>query len=88
MRVVGRYGLPFRLRRHWKRKGAVAGITLFFVLLYMMSDYLWAIDIEGNTRYTDDTLLQFIYSTGISHGMKYDTIACEELEKAIRNQYN
>lgn len=88
VRIASRHGLPFRLKRHWKRKGAILGITLFFALLYLMSDYLWAIDIEGNTRYTDDTLLQFIYSTGITHGMKHDAIACEELEKAIRSQYN
>lgn len=88
VRIVSRCGVPFWMRYHWKRKGAIIGITLFFVLLYVMSDYLWAIDIQGNKRYTDDTLLQFIYSTGISHGMKHDAIACEELEKAIRNQYN
>lgn len=87
VRVLHRYGAPFAMRRHWKRKGAILGITLFFVLLYLMSDHIWAIDVEGNHRYTEDTLLQFVTSTGISHGMKRDAISCEDLEKAIRNQY-
>ena len=87
VRVLHRYGAPFAIRRHWKRKGAILGITLFFVLLYLMSDHIWAIDVEGNHRYTEDTLLQFVTSTGISHGMKRDAISCEDLEKAIRNQY-
>ena len=87
VRVLHRYGAPFAMRRHWKRKGAILGITLFFVLLYLMSDHIWAIDVEGNHRYTEDTLLQFVASTGISHGMKRDAVSCEELEKAIRNQY-
>lgn len=88
VRVTGRFGLPFVLRSHWRRKGALAGVTLFFLLLYFMSGRIWSIDIEGNHQYTDELLLRIISEQGIGHGMSNRGISCVDLEKAIRTAYD
>ena len=42
---------------------------------------------EGNTKYTDSTLLHFLEEKGYVHGMKKSGIVCEEIEKDIRGRY-
>ena len=59
MRVISRAGLPFVLRQNRKRAALGAAVLSFFVLLYMMSLFIWNISFDGNYRYTRETLLGF-----------------------------
>ena len=45
--IVGRFGLPFFLHKYRKRKMFFAGALLFAVLIFLMSRYIWNIDIRG-----------------------------------------
>ncbi len=87
VRVRRKAGLPFLLFRHRKRKAFAAGILLALGLLWSFSLFLWDIRIEGNTRYTDDSIRSFLSEKGIGCGMPMDAIACEEIEAVLRNQY-
>ncbi|QNM05845.1 sporulation protein YqfD [Qiania dongpingensis] len=81
-------GLPFFLRRSRKRLAFYVGILVCTGLLYASSLFIWDIRMEGNTKYTDITLLHFLESKGYVHGMKKAGIVCEDIEKDIRNHYN
>lgn len=86
--IVGRFGLPFFLHKYRKRKLFFAGAVLCVALVFLMSRYIWNIDIRGNLTYTDDTLLRFLASTDVANGMRVSEVDCARIVKDIRKEYN
>ncbi len=86
-RILRKCGLPFFLHRNRKRKPYAVGVSLFFLILFLMSRFIWNISIEGNRRFTDDMLLHYLDSTDIHYGSPKRKIDCSALEEAIRSQY-
>lgn len=87
LQIVKRMGIPFFLYRNRKRKVTYISCMLFFTILYVMSLFIWDIQFEGNQKYTDEILMEFVNSHGYVQGMWVDSVKCEELEKAIRAEY-
>ena len=87
IRVVDRLGFPFFLRRNKKRVGLALGMCSFFLILYLLSLFVWNISFEGNNRYTRDTLLKYLEEEGICYGMRKEKISCEKLEEGIRSRF-
>ena len=52
LRVKGRRGIWFHLRKYRKRLGFLAGIALFLGGLLFSQCFLWAIDVEPTERVT------------------------------------
>ena len=86
--IVGRFGLPFFLHKYRRRKLFFAGAFLCVALVFLMSRYIWNIDIQGNHSYTDDTLLRFLESTEVVNGMRVSEVDCARIVKDIRKEYN
>ena len=82
--VISRRGLPFFLRRNRRRKWYALGIGAFFVFLYGMSLFIWDIQIQGNYRYTRDTLMGFLESMEVKAGSRKAQVDCGALEEEIR----
>lgn len=87
LRIQRKSGLPFFLFRHRKRKAFGAGILLALALLWAASLIVWDIRIEGNTRYTDDSIRNFLRENGVDCGRAVEEIDCQAIEAALRNQY-
>lgn len=87
LRILGRYGLPFFLYRNRRRKLYGAGILSFFLVLFIMSQFIWDISIEGNYYFTDDVLLHYLEGQDIRYGRRKAGIDCDSLEESIRSQY-
>ena len=87
LRIIGRHGLPFFLHRNRKRKLLVMGIGFFFLFLYLVSFYIWDISFEGNHRFTDDMLNEYLKTIPVYYGMRKSKISCDELEAGIRNYF-
>ena len=87
LRICERRGLPFFLRRNQKRWYAAAGFFSFFLLLYIMSLFLWDIHFQGNHHYTADTLVRYLDTQDVRYGMKKKKINCEELEAGMREAF-
>ena len=58
--LLERCGLPFFIRKHRKRKMFLAGALICIGLLFFYSSYIWDIHFEGNDKWTDQTLLEFL----------------------------
>ncbi len=87
LRILKKLGLPFFLHKNRKRKLMFTGFVSFFVLLYVMSLFLWDISFDGNYRYTDEVLTGYLKEQDIRYGMYKKTISCEDIEFGIRNQF-
>lgn len=87
LRITGRFGLPFFLHRNRRRKLYAAGVGTFFLILFLMSRFIWNITLEGNYHFTDDTLLHYLDTLDIRYGVAKSGIDCDVLEESIRSHY-
>lgn len=86
--VTERYGMPFFLFRWRRRKLFFFGIILCAVLLKVYSLFIWDIRFEGNVRWPDETLAEFLREEGIAPLMLRSKVDCPEIVKNIRKEYN
>lgn len=86
--LEGRYGFPFFLARYRRRKLFFAGLFICAVLLWTYSLFIWDINFEGNERYPDTTLAEFLEAEGVAPAMLRSRVDCPGIVKAIRKEYN
>ena len=86
--IVRRFGLPFFLHKYRRRKLFFAGAFLCVALIFLMSRYIWNIDITGNQTRTDETLLEFLESQEVKNGMPKSQVDCARIVKDIRKEYD
>ncbi len=87
-RIHKRYGLPFYLHRYRKRKGFFAGVLICILAVYILSLFIWDINILGGSKYTPEAMLKFLNDNGIYTGIKKKKVDCQEIEETIRLAYN
>ncbi|MCI8939655.1 MAG: sporulation protein YqfD [Dorea sp.] len=83
-----RIGLPFYLFRYRKRKVFFAGAVLGTAFVYVLSLFVWSIDVRGNRKYTDEAIIAFLEEQGVEHGMKLSSVDCDRIVKDIRKSYD
>lgn len=86
--VTGRYGFPFFLFRYRKRKLFFIGLFLCIALLKMYSLFIWDIHFEGNEKWPDETLTEYLRSEGVAPFMLKSEVDCPGIVKNIRKEYN
>lgn len=88
IKILSRHGLPFFLHRYRKRKVFFLGIILCALSLYVMSLFIWNIEIEGNLHRTDSAILQFLEENHVYHGIRKNSLDCARLEEILRSRYD
>lgn len=86
--VLERYGLPFLIQKIRKRKIFAVGLPCCIAFLIAMSQFVWAIDFEGNHSLTDDVLMDFLEENGVDFGVPRNQVDIEALEAAIRENFD
>ena len=86
-KILGRYGMPFFFQKHRKRKAFFAGIFLCAALLLLLSQFIWNIHVDGNYANSTRSILTFLESQGIRHGMAKRQVDCAEAASAIREAF-
>ncbi len=86
--VLERYGLPFLIRRIRKRKIFVIGLPCCLAFLIAMSQFVWAIDFEGNHSLTDDVLMRFLEEQKTTFGIPKNQVDIEALEAKLRESFD
>ncbi len=86
--IVRRIGFPFFLNRYRKRRLFFVGTANCLILIYILSRFIWSIDIRGNLTRTDETLLRFLATKNVQNGMRVKEVDCARIVKDIRKEYN
>ena len=68
VRIQEKLGLPFFLYRNRKRKLFAVGAASFFLLLFVLSRFIWNISFSGNLLFTDDMLTGQLREIGVCYG--------------------
>ncbi|NNV05438.1 sporulation protein YqfD [Geobacillus sp. C56-T2] len=65
---VGRTGLPFFWRRVWRNSGFWLGLLVFLAGVFLLSNVVWNIDIEGATPETEHQIVRELKRMGVERG--------------------
>ncbi|MEQ2835475.1 sporulation protein YqfD [Dorea formicigenerans] len=86
--IVKKYGLPFYLFDHRRRKLFFAGIFAATVLLLIMSGYIWDIEILGTHTQTEEVIRTFLKENHVNTGIRRGNIDCDRIVKDIRKGFD
>ncbi|KNY25744.1 sporulation protein YqfD [Pseudobacteroides cellulosolvens] len=72
VRIAKRVGLPFVKNRYKKRKTFLIGAVACIVLFYIMTSFIWSIEISGNKKINSDFIMEKLSESGVKQGtLKY-----------------
>lgn len=86
--LAGRAGLPFFLQKYRRRKLFFISFFLCIGLLYFYSSFIWDIHFEGNEKWTNETLLEFLEEKEVTPHMPKSKVDCARIVKEIRKEYD
>ncbi len=87
LKILERYGVPFFLHRYRRRKMFFVGVFISCGIILGLSKFIWNIEIIGNQSITDETMVEYLVSKQVYHGMRIKDVACESLATEIRKDF-
>lgn len=81
-------GPAFFFYRHKKRWWFLFGAAVCTGVIYVMSLFIWQIDIDGNSKYTDALILQALSQMNVRTGCRKSEIDLQGIEEELRIMYN
>lgn len=86
--ILNRHGPAFFFYRHKRRWWFLLGMTVFAGMIYILSLFVWQIDIDGNRKYTDALILQALAQMDVKIGCRKSEINLQGIEEELRIMYN
>lgn len=86
--ILDRQGPAFFFYRHKKRWWFLFGAAVCTGVIYVMSLFIWQIDIDGNSKYTDALILQALSQMNVKTGCRKSEINLQGIEEELRIMYN
>lgn len=88
VRIMEKKGLPFLMHRYKRRKAFFLGAAIFAALVYLLTSYIWAVEITGNKNVSTQTILHRLEKLGVKPGIWKHTIDRDEIasEMMIRSK--
>ena len=82
-KVVVRGGLPAVLYRYRKRWGIIVGVALSFFVFFYLQGRVWRIDIKGNERLSEESVVESLLQNGVYVGAWMKNIDTDYVEHRI-----
>lgn len=86
--ILNRQGPAFFFYRHKRRWWFLLGAAVCTGIIYVMSLFVWQIDIDGNSKYTDELILQALAQMDVKAGCRKSEIDLPGIEEELRIMYN
>lgn len=84
IKIRKKRGIPFILNRYRKRKVFIGIILTILVLLVIVSNFIWNINIEGNETIEEDELRKMLEQEGLRIGAYKHSVDTNEIINKIR----
>ena len=68
LRVTDRKGLPFFIKKYKNRVGILIGVAVFMVIVYVMSCFVWTIEVTGLQTVSYSLVMQTLKDNGLYVG--------------------
>lgn len=86
MKICDKKGLPFILYRYKKRKLFLGLLCFLILLIIILSNFIWNIEVTGNETIPTEEILELAKNNGLSIGKFKNTISTKEVINQIRLQ--
>lgn len=86
--ILNRQGPAFFFYRHKKRWWFLIGAAACAGIIYVLSLFIWQIDIDGNSKYTEALILQALAQMNVKTGCRKSEIDLPKIEEELRIMYN
>lgn len=87
LRIKYKKGLPFVTYRYKKRKLFVIGIALFMMMIWLLSSFVWLVEVEGNQRINSLDVIHTLEANGYGSGKLKSTMNLRMAEAIILREY-
>lgn len=84
LKIQNKKGIPFTLRKYKKRKIFLGLLFLIVIIVIILSNFIWNIDVEGNINIPREELLALAEENGLSVGKIKGGIDTKEVINKIR----
>jgi len=85
VRIVKTSGIIVLLMKMKRKVSLVIGFGLFFMVIYMLSNYIWAIDIQTQRNLSPFEIRQQLTSIGIKPGLSKAQVNVRDLERKMED---
>ncbi len=69
VKLIRKYGLPFRIRKAVSRLGIIVGLIIFASINIYLSNFIWRIEVTGNKSVSNEDILNACKKEGIDIGI-------------------
>ncbi|WP_265443397.1 sporulation protein YqfD [Acetivibrio straminisolvens] len=83
VKILKKRGLPFLLNRYRRRKTFLLGAAVSIVLFYIMTSFVWSVEVCGNQKIETDIILKSLEEHGVKPGVFKYKINPEEIASNI-----
>jgi len=87
-KIVQKNGLPFLMFRYRKRKLLMGGGIFFMLAIFLLSSFVWQIEIEGNEQLDSETVLVFLQEQGLRVGTPKFRLSDRRLQHSLLTNFN
>lgn len=88
LKISKKYGLPFLLKNNRHRRGIFVGLLLSLIMIYVLSGYVWNIDITGNSTLSSEAVKSSLSEFNVYVGMKKKNIDPRNIKEGIMAKYD
>ncbi len=88
VRIKKRSGMPFLLHRYRKRRFAIVGVVVFFVLLWYLSAHIMGVDIIGNERLSSADIERGLKEFGLYRGAAVSSIDPKLIQNKMMTEFD
>lgn len=87
IKIKSRSGFPFAINSLKKRQLYILGIILFTISLYVLSSFIWMIEINGNTTLKTKDILSFCETKNFAIGELKNSVDINLLKRDLKNNF-
>lgn len=77
--ILKRCGLPFLIRRYRARKAFALGAGVFVLLLFLMTSFIWKVEITGNSTVDSNVIAQKLINLGAKPGVLKSSVDVKKI---------
>lgn len=84
LKIVSKRGVFFRFYKYKRRKGFLLGFVIFVVMLTILPNYIWNVNLSGNEKIPNDEILEVLNELGVYEGANAKKIDSKKLVSELK----
>ena len=87
VKIIGKKGLPFFLMRAKRRKVLVLGTFFFCLALYVLSSFVWFVEVKGNELVSTEIILAKAEEHGLKKGVPLASFEKNKIAERLLSEF-